>query len=59
LLDQVRAVARQSALALAVTFLFLGGGQGHTVTLPQSDPGPPAGFARQRGLDFIAKLAPA
>ena len=50
LLDQVGTVARQGALALAVAFLFLGGGQGHTVTLPQLTDGPPAARARQRGL---------
>jgi hypothetical protein len=42
LLDQVGTVERQGALALAVAFLFLGGGNGHTVTLPQWTHGPPA-----------------
>ena len=42
LLDQVGTVERQGALALAVAFPFLGGGKGHTVTLPQLTHGPPA-----------------
>jgi hypothetical protein len=59
LLDQIRTAVRQGALALAVASLFLGGGQGHTVTLPHLTNGPPAAFTRQGGVDFIAKFAPA
>ena len=59
LLDQIRTAVRQGALALAVASLFLGGGQGHTVTLPHLINGPPAALSRQGGVDFIAKFAPA
>jgi hypothetical protein len=49
----------RSERLFAVASLFLGGGQGHTVTLPHLTNGPPAALTRQGGVAFIAKFAPA